>query len=686
MATMIKQGFWIVLPASLAMLLPGVRLAPVGIVPARDRRPRTIVDYTFWGQNIETIGLNPNSMQYGKALDRILYRLETADTRHGPMFLLKIDISDGYYRVPLQLDSIPKLGALLPKEAGEEQLVAFPTVLPMGWKNSAPIFCAATETIADIANERLRQMLPADLEPHRLECKADSKPPRLKRASAKPLLGTPKDLLSWDQLPPPCVKSRGRLAPPLASTDVFVDDLVSSVQGSKQYRKMARRLLLEAVDDIFRPLEPTDRSTRKEPISVKKLLKGDGYYTTRKVVLGWLIDTLARTIELPSHRVVRLREMLSSVGPNQSTVSRRKWQQVLGELRSMSLALPASRGMFSQLQAVLTHSPDPKPHDRMPISQATHDALDDFRWLADSVATRPTRWGEIVPQSVPEYLGAEDASAKGMGGVWFPPDSRAHDTPPLLWRHRFDTSITSTVVSWSNPAGVLTNSDLELVAHVAAHDVLVNSVDMREKTAYALSDNTPTLSWARRGSVSTDSSAAYLLRLHALHQRYHRYCSQHSHIPGSINVMADDLSRLWHLSDDDFLTYFTTHYPQTLPWKVCHLRPTMNSALISALLKKRSDPESLSRALALETTPSGFGSSSVNNLEKRPSYSAMRNPSPGYSSTATASEKADYPKAATRSDLELWRKKYWPLQRGTPYWDTRILDTTAPARSTSGFP
>jgi hypothetical protein len=37
-----------------------------------------------------------------------------------------------------------------------------------------------------------------------------------------------------------------------------------------------RSTLLEAVDEVFRPLSPTDPPTRREPISVKKLLEGDG--------------------------------------------------------------------------------------------------------------------------------------------------------------------------------------------------------------------------------------------------------------------------------------------------------------------------------------------------------------------------------------------------------------------------
>ena len=35
-------------------------------------------------------------------------------------------------------------------------MMAIPLTRPMGWKNSPPFFCTATETVADLANEALR--------------------------------------------------------------------------------------------------------------------------------------------------------------------------------------------------------------------------------------------------------------------------------------------------------------------------------------------------------------------------------------------------------------------------------------------------------------------------------------------------------------------------------------------------
>jgi len=52
---MIEKGQWIVLPASEARKLPGLRVSPTGVVPQRDRCPRWICDYTWSQVNGDTL-------------------------------------------------------------------------------------------------------------------------------------------------------------------------------------------------------------------------------------------------------------------------------------------------------------------------------------------------------------------------------------------------------------------------------------------------------------------------------------------------------------------------------------------------------------------------------------------------------------------------------------------------------
>lgn len=97
LADMIEKGQWLVLPFKLVQHLPNLQVSPIGVVPQHDRRPRTIVDYTFSGVNQQTAPLTfPESMQFGKALQRILRLIAKADPRHGPVHLIKVDITDGF--------------------------------------------------------------------------------------------------------------------------------------------------------------------------------------------------------------------------------------------------------------------------------------------------------------------------------------------------------------------------------------------------------------------------------------------------------------------------------------------------------------------------------------------------------------------------------------------------------------
>ena len=72
------------------------------------------------------------------------------------MKLSETDLSDGFYRVNLRIEDIPKLALDFPDIPGRQCLVALPLSLPMGWKLSPPHFCAVTERIADITNARFK--------------------------------------------------------------------------------------------------------------------------------------------------------------------------------------------------------------------------------------------------------------------------------------------------------------------------------------------------------------------------------------------------------------------------------------------------------------------------------------------------------------------------------------------------
>jgi hypothetical protein len=137
MADMMKRAFWTVLPYSRVKHLKQLRVAPIGVVPQFDRRPRTIVDYSFSELNKDTLKLSPQeAMQFGRVLERIMTQVVHADPRYGPVKQLKVDMADGFCLIWVLAEDIPKLGVSFPALDGEEPLIAFPLSLPMGWTES----------------------------------------------------------------------------------------------------------------------------------------------------------------------------------------------------------------------------------------------------------------------------------------------------------------------------------------------------------------------------------------------------------------------------------------------------------------------------------------------------------------------------------------------------------------------
>jgi hypothetical protein len=554
-------------------------------------------------------------------------------------------LPDGFYRVGLDPDQAPGLAVILPKEPDEDQLFAIPFVLPMGWVESPPFFCIATETAADLANARRHRPTAAA---HRLETLADMP----SDAPPTPLMGGPPFAL------PP--RSFQALNHPLRAFDVYVDDFIALGQGTPSQLKILRRHLLHSIDSVFAPLSAADTHGH-EAISVKKLRKGDGSWSTQKVVLGWLLDTIHNTVSLPPHRAERLLAIFDELR-DRHRVSVKKWHRILGELRSMVVAIPGGRGLFSTLQHGLKFS---NKH-RVRLSPSIRSHLDDFELLAQSLASRPTNFAEIVPD-LPTCIGACDASLAGMGGVWFLPDGRN-----IVWRQTFPPDVRRSLITADHLSGTITNSDLELAGIIAHQDVLAQHAPLQHTTVALLNDNYPALVRCVKGSITSDAAAAYLLRVNSMHQRHHRYLVVYDHIHGPSNCMADDASRLFSLTDRAFLSHFDQHYPQPQPWILCHLPPGMHLALTCALRKQRPEPRSYLNAPMPVTIPGPFGSPIVPPWASHLSWKPSATPFLTSKSSPNATVMDDSPKARTASALAPWSRRYGTSGRRWPAWGPSI--------------
>ena len=133
--------------------------------------------------------------------------------------------------------------------------MATPLTLPMGWKNSPPLFCPATETVADLANDYLRSYQPS--KPHKLDNRAEVIVP----PPAPPLAQEHAKLTCDPYLRRPKAKL-------LAYVEVFIDDFLGLVQGPRHRCRHVHRTILHALDNVFPHIDWQDTKQRKEVISM----------------------------------------------------------------------------------------------------------------------------------------------------------------------------------------------------------------------------------------------------------------------------------------------------------------------------------------------------------------------------------------------------------------------------------
>jgi len=216
---------------------------------------------------------------------------------------------------------------------------------------------------------------------------------------------------------------------------------------------------MNAIDEVLK--SPDNLPGATEPISEKKLGLGDGSLNPHKLILGWLINALKKTLELPLHRQQCILSLLAEfLGRKRCTLL--SWQKLLGELRFVSPGVAGSRGLFGILQVPLVQ----KTKGRIRITRHIRLLLTTFKQLVEDLSSRPTHLLENIAE-LPKVM---DACGYGLGGVYF-----ATGHSPKVWRHPLPQHLVRRLVLSDNPHGDITNSDFEQAAMVVQLDNMASS-------------------------------------------------------------------------------------------------------------------------------------------------------------------------------------------------------------------
>ena len=158
MANFINASCWVMLPLKqVCSLGKDFHLSPVAVKEEVNCWPQVIVDHTWFRVNEHTVVelLLSEVMQFRGALSQVLWLLHHANPSHGPIYMAKYDISNGFYQMFLDPEDSLKLSVLMPRYEGEPQHIAIPLSTMMGWVSSPPTCCTASETMASLANASL---------------------------------------------------------------------------------------------------------------------------------------------------------------------------------------------------------------------------------------------------------------------------------------------------------------------------------------------------------------------------------------------------------------------------------------------------------------------------------------------------------------------------------------------------
>ena len=297
---------------------------------------------------------------------------------------------------------------VMPDKDVERKRIVFPSDLHMGCCHSPEFFCTATEAAEEVmtrARAKKQKIVPSQTE-HFME-------------PAEPVEYTP---CSTELL------------------QVFVDDFIFATQSeSTEDLKELLRTALAAIFSVLPPPKESGNVNGRDPVSEKKMNKGDGKWSHLKVILGFIFDGRRRSVQLPQDKLDKqlgeLEKMLEK-----TRVPLQKYRKVVIKLRHSAEILPPGLGISPPTNKVLKGLPDLVPFGNK--CEAQRNVLD-LKEILKYAATQHMEMVQLVKIS-PDLVGYTDACATGMGGFWFSGNKILEN---LCWRVPFPKDIFDEVIS-----------------------------------------------------------------------------------------------------------------------------------------------------------------------------------------------------------------------------------------------
>jgi len=139
--------------------------------------------------------------------------------------------------------------------------------------------------------------------------------------------------------------------------DVYMDDFIGLAQAPTHTELLHfTRAVMHDIQSVFPPPGPS-KDPDDEPISVKKLKQGDGLWSIKKEILGWLFEGVSHCLSLLEEKVKTITATLMQL-TRKKTVQFSELEKVNGKLMHVTIGIPNGCRLLSPIIATIMKKPN----------------------------------------------------------------------------------------------------------------------------------------------------------------------------------------------------------------------------------------------------------------------------------------------------------------------------------------
>jgi hypothetical protein len=546
-------GYAIPITKSCLLKLKGAELYPLGLAhqlsinEKGEQIPKKRITHDL--SNRKQFGLSINQRvdddqipetQYGHAMSRFVHLVHHIRSRHpnSRILMCKSDIDKAYRR----LHTAPRIAskcisAWTTKESDdsgsttEKFIGLLLTRLPFGSSPAPAEFSICSETVFDLAGDLL---LCPKWDPSTLPSPYVDRLPPPERL--------PDDIPFGPALPadvhlPPSQKG---------GVEGYIDDGAIAVLDTASNSRMvdrARQALPMATHLVFRPVAGIDEPIpRPDPQSIRKLA-AEGRLRELFVFLGWEVNSRTLSIALPHEKATAWIAAIHDAMSN-PTISWDDAKTLVGRLNHVGYIIPSARHFLNRIRRLEYVA---NAHGRAMITPSAREDL--ALWILFLRRARSGLSMNLVVFRLPTTVGITDASEHGIGGYCL--------LSGRAWRYEFTkTEREAFSLNLKEFIASVVNGKMILPHDRCPFPCLLN-----------LGDSSSTTSWLHSSNFDPNLNPmhAEVAREHARVTMQHNACDYSQHLPGLHNVVADCLSRDFHLTNSKLAALLFATKPPYLP-------------------------------------------------------------------------------------------------------------------------